>query len=128
MTSVGKHFIVDMFDVNISSFEKYLYKNNFDIFDKNIEKLLEINNMTLLQKTVHHFNESGAFTSLYLLSESHVSFHTWPENNFIAMDVFACGSCNPRNIVDEVINMLNPKYFKIVNIDRGCDNSNSNDN
>jgi S-adenosylmethionine decarboxylase proenzyme len=119
MSIIGKHYIVDIYDVSTLSFEKYLYKDKYDIFDKIIEDLLKINNMTLLQKSIHHFNEEGSFTSLYLLSESHLSFHTWPEYNFIAIDVFTCGSCDPKKIVDGVIDILEPKTFKMINITRG---------
>jgi S-adenosylmethionine decarboxylase len=30
-------------------------------------------------------------TGFYLLSESHCSYHTYPESNYIAVDIFTCG-------------------------------------
>lgn len=33
-------------------------------------------------------------TGLYLLSESHLSYHTYPETNYISIDVYTCGSNN----------------------------------
>ena len=38
----------------------------------------------------YHFFETDGITAVVALSESHVSFHTWPENNYVSMDVFVC--------------------------------------
>lgn len=35
-------------------------------------------------------NEAGV-TALFLLAESHVSIHTWPEHDGFCMDFFTCG-------------------------------------
>jgi S-adenosylmethionine decarboxylase len=78
--------------------------NNF------IQEIIKNNDATLLSKTVHHFDDNGAFTSLYLLAESHLSIHTWPENNFMAIDVFTCGKTNTQNIVNELKNYIKPQY------------------
>jgi S-adenosylmethionine decarboxylase proenzyme len=76
--------------------------------------------MTILNKQVHFFdNLDGAFTSIYLLSESHLSIHTWPENNFIAVDIFTCGECETQNIVNDIIAYLEPEKHNITKILRG---------
>ena len=106
---IGTHIIVDMYDLDKNIFE-VISKKNYDLFDIFIENIIKNNNATLLSKTINHFDENGAFTSLYLLAESHLSIHTWPENSFIAIDVFTCGKSNTQNIVDELKNFLKPKY------------------
>ena len=30
-------------------------------------------------------------TGTVILSESHIAFHTWPENGYVACDIFTCG-------------------------------------
>jgi S-adenosylmethionine decarboxylase len=76
--------------------------------------------MTILNEQVHYFdNLEGAFTSFYLLSESHLSIHTWPENNFIALDIFTCGDCKTKNIVDDMIRYFDPGSHKIKYLQRG---------
>jgi S-adenosylmethionine decarboxylase proenzyme len=67
----------------------------------------------------HNFDNQGAFTALYLLSESHLSIHTWPEHNFIALDVFTCGKSDPKFIVDRIINYFSPKKYIINPLQRG---------
>ncbi|MEB3272724.1 MAG: adenosylmethionine decarboxylase [Prochlorothrix sp.] len=50
---------------------------------------------TLLSEVVHEFDPQGV-TGLALLSESHISIHTWPEMHYAAVDVFTCGSSKPE--------------------------------
>jgi len=80
--------------------------------------------MTLLNKCIHHFNDDGAFTSLYLLSESHLSFHSWPENNYIALDVFTCGKCDTNKLLMDIVYFLQPKIVETNKIYRGNSNHN----
>jgi S-adenosylmethionine decarboxylase len=42
--------------------------------------------------------QSGA-TGVFILSESHASFHTYPELGYLAVDVFSCGLPDPENVV-----------------------------
>ena len=106
---IGTHLIVDMYNIDKNTFIK-LSKENYDIFDNFIQEIIKNNDASLLNKTVHHFDDNGAFTSLYLLAESHLSIHTWPENNFIAIDVFTCGKTNTQNIANELKKYLEPGY------------------
>lgn len=45
---------------------------------------------TPLQVVVHKFNPQG-LSGVVLLSESHISVHTWPEVGYVGVDVFTCG-------------------------------------
>jgi S-adenosylmethionine decarboxylase proenzyme len=121
---IGTHFILDLFDVKNEIFSNNLSKSNYHIFDNYIRASLIKNKMTILNDQVHHFgNLEGAFTSLYLLSESHLSIHTWPENNFIAIDIFTCGDCETKNIVSDIISYFSPERHTIKNIIRGETNN-----
>uniref|UniRef100_A0A6C0DTJ9 S-adenosylmethionine decarboxylase n=1 Tax=viral metagenome TaxID=1070528 RepID=A0A6C0DTJ9_9ZZZZ len=119
---IGTHFILDLFDIKDEIFSNNLSKSNYHLFDNYIRASLIKNKMTILNDQVHQFgNLEGAFTSLYLLSESHLSIHTWPENNFIAVDIFTCGDCKTKNIVDDIISYLKPGKHIVKNISRGSE-------
>ena len=50
---------------------------------------------TLLNIASHKFSPQGV-TIVALLSESHISIHTWPEDESAAIDVFTCGDAKPE--------------------------------
>ena len=47
-------------------------------------------NLTVLSTGLHSFEPHG-LTAFSILSESHISIHTWPERGYAAIDVFTCG-------------------------------------
>ena len=59
-------------------------------------------------------------TLLALLSESHVSVHTYPEHHALFIDAFTCGTvCDPKVIIDTFITALNPTEKVISETQRG---------
>jgi S-adenosylmethionine decarboxylase len=46
-------------------------------------------NFTVLGKLSHIFTPQG-LSVLYMLSESHISVHTFPENRYLALDIYTC--------------------------------------
>ena len=67
----------------------------------------------------HNFDKPGAFTALYLLAESHLSIHTWPEHGYIAIDVFTCGQSDTQLVVDKVIAFFAPTQIQTNHLHRG---------
>jgi S-adenosylmethionine decarboxylase proenzyme len=118
----GKHVIVDAYDVHDDIFVK-LSENKYDDFDLHVIKSFKNNHMTLLSKTINHFNQNGAVTALYLLSESHFSLHTWPEHNFISFDAFTYGKCNTEKFMNDVLNYIGSANINKMVIDRGIQGS-----
>ncbi|MEK6540529.1 MAG: adenosylmethionine decarboxylase [Pseudomonadota bacterium] len=49
---------------------------------------------TLIDIRLHHFGPGQGVTGVALLSESHISIHTWPEHGYGALDFFLCGATN----------------------------------
>ena len=117
--SVGKHIILDAYDIPDEIFIN-LNNDNYNNFHKYICKNLVENNMNLINYSIKNFeNPPGAFTSLYLLSESHLSLHSWPELNFIAIDCFTCGTCDTNKVIESIISYLKPKKFEKTILNRG---------
>lgn len=46
-------------------------------------------NYTPIEGVSHPFSPTGA-SAILLLKESHMSFHSWPENLEIYLDIFSC--------------------------------------
>lgn len=77
-------------------------------------------NATILFEHYHMFPDSDdAFTGMIVLAESHISVHTWPEHDLIALDIFMCGSCDPYRAFLYVRDHLTPSRSFVKNFPRG---------
>ena len=66
----------------------------------------------------HHFEPQGASVVL-LVSESHLSIHTWPERGFAAADILTCGDTLPQAGVAALIAHLAPTHSEARTVLRG---------
>jgi len=72
---------------------------------------------TVVQTISKKFDPQGV-TVICLLSESHISIHTWPEEGKAAVDVYTCGDCNPKIGCDIIIQQLYATDHKLTYIER----------
>ena len=98
--SSGKHMICDIKNI----------KNNVLIHDLEgimniLDSICRTNNFTILNKINHIFEPQG-LSILYLLSESHISIHTFPERNYIALDLYTCRNYPDNSTYLEIYNHL----------------------
>jgi S-adenosylmethionine decarboxylase len=92
----GKHMIIDLKEI----------KNNVLIHDLDkIKTLLDTicnkYDFSILNKSEHVFEPQG-LTILYLLSESHLSVHTFPERKYIAIDLYTCRDYKDNAVYEEI--------------------------
>ena len=76
--------------------------------------------LTIVGFKDHQFNEQ-AFTAVWLLSESHFSIHTYPERNFVSLDLYTCGerTASTLQIMGDIMGNFNVKEANVKVIDRG---------
>jgi S-adenosylmethionine decarboxylase len=74
---------------------------------------------TLLHEVAHRFEHQGV-TALALLSESHISVHTWPELGYAACDVFMCGDhTEPERACEHLADALQAEHYELRRFPRG---------
>jgi S-adenosylmethionine decarboxylase len=79
-------------------------------------------NSTLLALNSHKFEPQGV-TCVAMLAESHISIHTWPENNTAVCDVFTCGDhTDPEKAADYMKEEFEASEIQKKFIDRSLDN------
>jgi len=54
-----------------------------------LQETADENGLTVLNGIFHRFEPHGV-SGVLLISESHMSVHTWPEHGYAAVDVFSC--------------------------------------
>src|SRR5256885_2118099 len=70
-------------------------------------------------KESHVAFPSKAITRVLILAESHLSIHTWPEENLVAIDLFSCGTINGRGVIEHLTRSLHLDGGNIREIPRG---------
>ena len=104
------HTLIDLYDVNFNLL------NDIDMLLPVLIKISKMVNLNILDTSYHKFTPQG-LTVMLLLSESHISIHTWPEKNMACLDILSCKN-NPGNFIDEIVNLFNTKSYKHQNITR----------
>lgn len=69
--------------------------------------------------TSHVTFPNGAVTLVLILAESHLSIHTWPEENLIAIDLFSCGAIAGQRVLAELGRLLRLADVRTRELDRG---------
>jgi len=89
----GHHILGMLSDVTILTTEELAPK---------MEEIVTILGLTEVGRCFYQFEPCGA-TGVILLSESHFSVHTYPENNSIQLDLYCCSSSFDTNHATDVI-------------------------
>jgi S-adenosylmethionine decarboxylase len=99
----GKHYLASFIDCDSNSLL------NIDGLKNAMINGINKSGATILSYTEKLF-DNGGYTVLFLLSESHCSIHTYPENNSLFTDLFTCGdNCDYRLYQNSMIDYLKPK-------------------
>ena len=63
-------------------------------------------------------------SGVVVISESHLSVHTWPEVNYMALDIYTCGAhTEPMLAVDYVLEKVKARHIHVTEITRGLDDN-----
>lgn len=72
-----------------------------------------------LEVSIHTFRPRG-ITGVVLLAESHIAIHTWPEIEYVAIDIFTCGeSANANKALEFLRKELHPQKITVKAMKRG---------
>lgn len=93
MVKVGEHVTLDI----VGTTKEY----DIAFYENLIREIADAAQVQVLNISSHKFEPQGS-TTLALLGESHISFHTFPEHGVISFDFFTCGKVHPR-IAEEII-------------------------
>jgi S-adenosylmethionine decarboxylase len=87
----GSHLIIDLWGAHDLDDESKI--------ERAMKDAVEAAGATLLHIHLHKFSPNGGVSGVAVLSESHISVHTWPEKGFAAFDVFMCGAAQPTKAI-----------------------------
>ena len=109
----GRHIITDAWGIDFDRI------NDLNFLIYHLEKAANICGATVLAIEGQAFEPVGV-TVIVVLSESHLSIHTYPEKGFAAIDAYTCGDkIDPREAVNYLLTILEPKKVYTKKIIRG---------
>lgn len=105
-----RHFVVEL----SCSFKK---ANSLIWIKKRVGLLIEKLEIRTLKNTEYLFKPQG-ITLIYIISSSHLAVHTWPENNYIHIELLTCSKNrkvdNFNLILEEVFPNLQYKLQELT--------------
>lgn len=108
---MGKHYLLNLYGCS-----SFLLDDELFLVDS-IRNAAIVSGATVLKITSHKFDPIGV-TAIALLSESHISIHTYPEFGNCYVDIYTCGDAEPKRGCEFIIQELSPKYHKMEFINR----------
>lgn len=83
-----------------------------------VRKAAEESGVNVIGEEWHQFEPNG-YTGMLILSESHVSIHSWAAEGYIALDVFTCIKGASDLMMALLSDAFRPSREKITRVERG---------
>ncbi len=120
--TIGVNFIIDVYKVKSEFLEK-------ESLLKLLEELIKITKSNpvgkpLIKKISSPKYPYSGFSIIQIIKESHFAFHTWPEYNYLAIDIFSCKAISEKKILNCLKRNFNKevkiKFRKYLRKVKGC--------
>ncbi len=84
LNGLGRHILAELYDCDPKLLDDAEFLKNLAL------EAVERSGATIMS---HHFKtfEPQGVSGVVVIAESHLSFHTWPEYGYMALDYFTCG-------------------------------------
>ena len=103
--TIGTHLTCDFYDCPTS------ITGEVDEVRGLIHAVAECLQVRILQEAYQRFAPVGV-TGFAIVSESHIAVHTWPEYQYLALDVFSCRGALPGGFFPLVEAMLQTQNYR----------------
>ena len=109
---IGKQILIDVKSISSDKLKM------IDMIKPLMDKIISELNLNVVGESSHQFEKNNGLygvTMIYLLSESHLSIHTFVDEGKIALDLFTCS----LGVEIEKIKSIIKDYFEVnsLNID-----------
>lgn len=113
-STFGRHVAVDAWGIDPEVL------NNAGLLEAHLVEAAEACGATILSMQSRQFEAQEGAAVLVMLSESHLSIHTYPERGFAAIDCYTCGEMvDPQAAIDYLVSVLEPEKTYAKKLVRG---------
>ncbi len=115
----GKHLILEVITKDGKDLASIVKMREF--FDLIIKKV----KFTVVVKPVFYKfkprikGDLAGITGMCVVSESHISIHTWPESNYFAFDIFSCSEFDENKVISIISDLFNVEEIYSQIVERG---------
>lgn len=117
--ATGLHLIGDLYGCLCDS-RLMLDANYLEVFCK---ERVAAAGLSTVGSLFHSFGAGGGVTGVVVLAESHLSIHTWPEADYVTLDVYVCNYTEnnrpkAQKLFDDLLAAFNPADPHLHRVDR----------
>ena len=117
-TTWGKHLIIDAYGIEYKKLKdtqaiKKLLRSLPEKF-----RMRPLGNVAVKKVKSDNYPDWGV-SGFIMLYESHISLHTWPEEGYVAMDLYSCKDFDHKAIIQYVKKFWGAKIMKKKLVIRG---------
>jgi len=112
-SNLGMHILVEAYDCEPEKLD------NLKGVQSAMVEAAELAGATVLDVAFRQFAPQGV-SGVVIISESHLTIHTWPEYGYAAIDLFTCGTkADPWKAFKHITNYLKAQKVTTMEVKRG---------
>jgi len=116
--AAGTHILAELFDCA----ENRDHMLNVELLEALCRQAVADSGLTQVGSKFYQFPGAGV-TGVVLLAESHMAIHTWPEKDYLTLDVFVCNitrdnTDRARALYENVVRLFQPGRTNCQEIER----------
>jgi S-adenosylmethionine decarboxylase len=113
MHALGRHVHLELFDCDVGVL------NDLVKVKEGMVEAAHQAQATIVDVIFHRFKPFG-ISGVVVISESHLTIHTWPEYRYAAVDIFSCGDViKPDVAASYLVKLFAAERVSVVELQRG---------
>lgn len=113
MNTLGRHVLAEIYGCDPEIL------NNRELIEKTLVDSALMAGAEVREVAFHKFSPMGV-SGVVVISESHLTIHTWPELGYAAVDVFTCGEkINPWDACNYLTEKFKANHITATEVKRG---------
>ncbi|PPA71606.1 adenosylmethionine decarboxylase [Jeotgalibacillus proteolyticus] len=112
METMGRHVIAELWGCD---FEKL---NSMELIEQVFVDAALKSGAEVREVAFHKFAPQGV-SGVVIISESHLTIHSFPEHGYASIDVYTCGDLDPNIAANYIAESLDAKTRETIEVPRG---------
>jgi len=109
---MGRHIIAELWECD---FDKL---NDMNFIEQTFVDAALKSGAEVREVAFHKFAPQGV-SGVVIISESHLTIHSFPEHGYASIDVYTCGDLDPTIAANYIAEALNAKTRELIELPRG---------